>query len=981
MQPLVRLLSSVVVFAVLAIGGLPAQELPVVELIAGGAHELAESRLAESSDRMLLLQAGLAWSEQDSTEKALRYLRRATEGPNGVPVIDSLTGLAFHKMGVVAYYAYQDSLAAVYYRNAMRIRDRVLPRYHNERAHSRTNLATVMNLLGRLDTAIVLVREANIIYENVSEPDSLNWLRNLNQLGEFAEASRHYRLGYSSSYRAVALLERMQVDPYDAFYTYYRAAEVLLRLNELVPAAEYARKAITYATRAGEASDLADAHNMLAIVQRELEQLDDSLENLLLAEQYARQTEDTATLGIVYLNLAEYYGGEGDRDRMERYDRLAHRFLAAGGSLESYYRSEKVPAILLGWGDAEAALRLLDDRLAYLTDGRIDRIGAELNSLPPDKLIPVIDMLGHRAAAHGALAQPDRALADYRALFRLQNRLREGVIDNESRGYLSQDLRGFYDRAIALLLERYRAGGNEEDIWEAFRLSEGARAYTLLASLQRNFQRIPPAVRQLQEEISRLERLVSLGADNSREALAAARIKMDRLQPSEVTSEPVDLPIRREALATFLREQDCHLLEYHLSPEGSVVFLFGADGRLRVASIPADSLLDDRVHTWRTAIEDSRYRRKSVTTREEQTELDRRFLETGRQLALQVLPADFREILLLGSGAPHPRLCIVPDGVLNYLPFAALPLEDAPLPLDYRNLSYLHASADLSYAYSAGYLLRVSGTAGRDYARDLVAFAPSFSGEHPEAAKSQGAGSLLRSNTALGPLLHSAEEVRLVAGLIGASRAYFDREANREQFLASLGEGRILHISSHGSVDPLDPNLSFVAFSQTGDRLQQDQLLYFNDLYGLPVNNELTVLSACETALGKVAIGETTMSFASAFAAAGARSTLTTLWQVDDAATKDLVVAFYRRLVSGASRLLALNGAQTDLRETEDYAHPYYWSSMTLYGASGPLLLQGGNDDRLPWWAWLVIGLSVITVIGSFLLVIRRADANQNPLG
>ncbi|MGB3800463.1 MAG: CHAT domain-containing protein [Lewinella sp.] len=978
MQPRWRLPKAIILFAVVTVGTLAAQDIPIEALIAKGEHQLAETRLAATRDRDELYRAGMAWQAKGNTDKTIEYLKRATEDSEGVPIVDSLTGLAYHKMGVAAYYAEEDSLAAVYYRQAIKVRDRIFPPSHHDRAHSRTNLAAVMNWLGRPDTAIVLLREANTVYENSPAPDTLNWLRNLNELGKFAKASRNYRLGYSSSLRAVSLLEDMQVDDYDALHTYYLAADMLLRLNELSPALENAEKALKCAVELGREPELAEAYNMLAIVQREMNQLAASHQNLLRAERYALPTENSLMLGIIYLNLAEYYGGEGNRAEMEAYNRLAYQHLEAGDGLKYYYGSEKVPAILLGWGDAEAALGLLNERLAYLTNGRIDSLPLDSVDFLAAEIVPVIDMLGHRAAAFTQLDQPDRALADYQRLFQLQDRLRQQVQDSESRGFLSQDSRRFYDRAIALLLDQYREEQHEEDLWEAFRLSERARAYSLLASMQRDFNRIPSAVRNLQEDISKMEREVSLGADGRSEELAAARIKMDRLQAPDQAPVPPDFSIDRDELFSFLQTQNGHLLQYHLSPEGSVVFLLGPDGGIQVESIPADTTLNERVEQWRIAIEASSYRRKSMAGQDRQIQLDRAYLEGGMELAEQLLPTIFREALNLRAGAPRPRLCIVPDGVLNYLPFAALPLGEASLPLDYKQLPYLHAAADITHAYSAAYLLQVSKPADREYAQEVVAFAPSFSGTDGDQIAHRGARNLLRSNASLTPLLHSKDEVEAIAKLVERSLTYFDREADRAQFLASVGAGRILHISSHGSVDALDPNLSFVAFSQTGDSLQKEELLYFNDLYGLPIDNELTVLSACETALGKLAIGETTMSLASAFAAAGARSTLTTLWQVDDAATKDLVVEFYRRLVKGESRLEALNAAQKDVRDLGEYAHPYYWSALTLYGASGPVWSPEA-DDQLPWWAWLIIGLLVCATLGLFLAVIRRADANLTP--
>ena len=229
--------------------------------------------------------------------------------------------------------------------------------------------------------------------------------------------------------------------------------------------------------------------------------------------------------------------------------------------------------------------------------------------------------------------------------------------------------------------------------------------------------------------------------------------------------------------------------------------------------------------------------------------------------------------------------------------------------------------------------------------------------------------------TILHPLPYNREEVEEVSRMVKDAVAFYGPDANRQRFLEEMGSSRILHLSSHGSVNPTDPNLSFVAFTQEGDSVEQDEMLYFNDLYGLPMVNELTVLSACETALGKLAAGETTMSLASAFAAAGAKSTVTTLWQVDDRATKDVIVDFYRRLVKGETRSAALNESQAALRKGE-YAHPYYWAGITLYGASGPLFVADKGGSGLS--AWMIASFAV-SLLASALLLLRRFTRRKLP--
>ena len=156
------------------------------------------------------------------------------------------------------------------------------------------------------------------------------------------------------------------------------------------------------------------------------------------------------------------------------------------------------------------------------------------------------------------------------------------------------------------------------------------------------------------------------------------------------------------------------------------------------------------------------------------------------------------------------------------------------------------------------------------------------------------------------------------------------------------------------------PRHSFVAFSQEDEVLEEDQLLYFNDLPSYGIDADLVVLSACETSIGLVAPGESALTMAAAFIDAGAHSVVSNLWSIDDNAAKQLMEYFYAGLGAGESRTLAANSAQRKMRTTGGYTHPFYWAAMTLYGQPGtiPPAKRG-----LPWWI-IGLGLGAIAIAG-----------------
>lgn len=156
----------------------------------------------------------------------------------------------------------------------------------------------------------------------------------------------------------------------------------------------------------------------------------------------------------------------------------------------------------------------------------------------------------------------------------------------------------------------------------------------------------------------------------------------------------------------------------------------------------------------------------------------------------------------------------------------------------------------------------------------------------------------------------------------------FTRNALQEEIIQTPFP--VVHIATHGQFSSNAEETFILAWDERINVNQLDTLLRVRDRIGNPRAIELLVLSACQTATGdnRAALGLAGMAVR-----AGARSTLATLWFIDDAATVPLMGEFYRQLnQSQVTKAQALRTAQLQLLQTREYRHPIYWAPYVLVG-------------------------------------------------
>ncbi|MGC2582057.1 MAG: CHAT domain-containing protein, partial [Acidobacteriaceae bacterium] len=191
-------------------------------------------------------------------------------------------------------------------------------------------------------------------------------------------------------------------------------------------------------------------------------------------------------------------------------------------------------------------------------------------------------------------------------------------------------------------------------------------------------------------------------------------------------------------------------------------------------------------------------------------------------------------------------------------------------------------------------------------------------------------------------LAYAGQEVQEIEAAAGAShvQAMVGFAASAEQ-VRSLDWSRfsIVHFATHAFLNPVQPDLSNILLSQfDAAGHPQAGALWFSDIASMRMPVDLVVLSACQTANGDQLPGEGLVGLSYSFLIAGSRRVVGSLWDVDDAATAELMRRFYEALYRGGqSPAEALRSAQRAIAMVPRWSNPYYWAGFTIEGNPDPI--------------------------------------------
>jgi CHAT domain-containing protein len=524
-------------------------------------------------------------------------------------------------------------------------------------------------------------------------------------------------------------------------------------------------------------------------------------------------------------------------------------------------------------------------------------------------------------------------------------------------------------RVVRLLTPAYRTLGQllatEGDLDGAVRTIERSKARGLVAMLGiRSAESVGGLPTDDLQRLSNLDRKAASLADERQRTRDSKRIAELELQQSALAAEVAGLreslrsQYPRYAAASHVDIPPAHVLARSLATDGIFVgyatfeqgflaYTVDASGSFAVQYLPVPHVRS-LVEAWRSAI--GQVGQPATLWRLANGAV--RAAETSPELAAVVLSPDSLgeelSALLLeplrSRLAIHRRWIVSPDGALAALPFETLPWEGQAAA----------SRVEIRYAQSLAVyrLLRERQASARD---GLFAMgAPRFASV-PRSAKAAdqveqrlNAGKRseqfvwsTRSREGMGPewpeLPGAAREVRTVAALFSRAIALVGDEASEERLEEANRSGelaayRYLLFSTHGVLSTASPALSSIVLRQPGSR-EADDYVTAAEWSAYRLRSELTVLSACDTGLGREVSGEGVMGLPYALFIAGNRNTLMSLWKVPDESTAEFMIRFFRKIRAGVPQSTALAQTRREMALIPRYRHPVHWAGFVLYGA------------------------------------------------
>jgi len=597
-----------------------------------------------------------------------------------------------------------------------------------------------------------------------------------------------------------------------------------------------------------------------------------------------------------------------------------------------------------------------EDALDYLQEAlhSIENTGHDLTLLKilATKTEALEGVSVHSSNADEKLEYLQAALTTNSLSIDVLHRVQNAFLSAESRIFMTSRQKDLFTTGIRLNLEMYKLSGDKAYIDEAFLMAAKGKSGELMFEMNNKewlyleslTDTMAISASELKQQIAHLSNLIqtktmemnpdSVQLENWQKQLFQTRDSFNRHMetlrrdfPQIGHFELSNIDISMKQIRRNLKRNET-LVEYFMTgaedADKEQLFIFVVSkNECHYYQTPVDSLFHQNLETIINKLH------AFVPYNETREQFD------SLKLALFGIYQDLiQPVESLFSGK---NLLIVPDETLSFVPFDALITHlDSDSIVNYAGIPYLLQDYNISYMYNSQLMNRKRSWDLRF--PDVTAWIP----EQTKAA-----------THSYGKLQGAMEEVQDIMELVKGRS--IQQSLEKPELVSLLEENSILHLAMHSLATENTGKSPYFILDTLRDPLLANRMHDY-EINALDLSTPMVVLSSCETAGGFLNSGEGIMSLSRSFLQAGASSVVHTLWPVEDAKSREIMVAYYREIKRGHSKSEALSNVKKQymLEQPPFYTHPYYWAAFQITGDTSPL-----HSKR-----------RVSLIIGSFLIAI-----------
>lgn len=817
-----------------------------------------------------LYAVGTRYRLDRESEKAIEYMEKAL---NLYENIQDERGQAEVLGGLGAtYYGSDFNTSLFYYGKALIKREKV-----DDKAligNTLNSLGSVNYYLGNYPRAISFFEQAETIRSEIGDTSGQRTTRRYK-----ATVYKAYAELLRSTGKYLEAIEqlRMAQITYEQNNDVSGIGDVLSRmgyiytnLGDYNTAVEKINEAAEIMRDGNDNEGLAGVYNHFGIVLQAAGRSEKALDYYYSALEIYEELEDTELILPVLNNLGTLFYENKDYRQAEDYFK---RGLKASREIKA---ADEEVNYLVNMANNQIHLDKLDESLANYNAAMV--IADSLNS--PELKWRVICGIAENYEKRGDI---DRSVELNDSALKILDGIRNTIQDNELKAYYLASERFVYEDIIDMLGRMNENHPDKEYDILAFGYAEQSKSRAFLDLLEESFFNDKNQAGDNQ--------------GNDRKGILNTR------------------PVTITELQELAPDQSSVFLEYYVGDSSSCLWVVtGRENRLFM--LPGREKLRDQVETIRFGLQDP-----------------------GEDISdFFVNAASYLYEVLIGPAEPYltkkSNLIIIPDDILNYLPFEVLLTgkPDGTAKKLYSDLPYLIIKYPVSYVQSASVLNSIISNQSermkvKSADKKLIAFGdPVYDKEY--SPKTPGGQNF--SN-----LDFSMQEIEKIADCFKEGNAViFAGDSATEDRVKGTDFGRFnyLHFATHGYINEAEPDLSSLVL--TRDSISaEDGLLQSSEIFDLHLNANLVVLSACQTGLGRLVRGEGMIGLTRAFMYAGTPSVLASLWSVSDMSTATLMGDFYTNLIPGKlDKADALRRAKLACIGDNQFAHPFYWASFVMIG-------------------------------------------------